>query len=198
MKKKPKLNIPNLLSIMRILIIPLIIIYFFNDRLWESLVLLAVSAVSDVVDGKIARKYNQITDLGKVLDPIADKLTLFAVIFCLWTKYGHQISGLPVLFCVLIGKDLLMMAGGLIFFNFIKKPVGSLWFGKMSTVVFYAVTLSIILLDVSNVNLELKNTLIFILVLISAAASVTALVMYVIYACKVYEESCTEKRQIHG
>ena len=192
MKSKCKINIPNLLSIIRIILVPFIVLCFLKDKLLLSLVLLALSALSDVADGKIARKYNQITDLGKILDPIADKMTMFAVVICLWIKYGREIQGLSFLFCVLLGKDLLMLIGSTIFFNLIKKPVGSLWYGKMSTVIFYAVALAIILLDIFSIDLALKNTLIFILVLIAALAAVMAFILYFIFAYKTYKQSRSE------
>lgn len=68
-------SIPNLLSYFRLLLIPVFIVLYVHEEFTAALITLAVSGLSDILDGRIARKYNMVTDLGKVLDPVADKLT---------------------------------------------------------------------------------------------------------------------------
>ena len=72
-------SIPNMLSYFRLLLIPLFIVLYVHEDFTEALITLAVSGLSDILDGRIARKYNMVTDLGKVLDPVADKLTQCAM-----------------------------------------------------------------------------------------------------------------------
>ena len=80
---KKNLTIPNILSFIRIVVIVPLVISFLNERFIESGIYLLISGLSDMFDGAIARKFNQVTQLGKILDPIADKLTLIAVVICL-------------------------------------------------------------------------------------------------------------------
>ncbi|MBQ6568999.1 MAG: CDP-alcohol phosphatidyltransferase family protein [Clostridia bacterium] len=193
MMNRFKRNIPNYLTAMRILLIPFIIYCFITGRPIVSFALLALSAFTDVADGKIARKYGYITDIGKILDPIADKLTMATVVALLWIKYGHKIPGLTVLLCVLLGKDVLMLIGSSILFNLIKKPLGSVWYGKMSTVIFYASALAIILIDILKTPDPLKSRLIFALIFIAAAAAVIAFICYVGYGIRTLKESRREE-----
>ena len=85
--KKENFNIPNILSFIRIIIIVPFVLYFLNDDYLLAALMLIFSGLSDMFDGLIARKLNQITKLGKVLDPVADKLTLTAVIICMGIKF---------------------------------------------------------------------------------------------------------------
>ena len=68
-------TIPNLLSLLRIIVIPFFAYFFIKGNALWAIIVLFLSGVSDFLDGKIARKFNQVSDLGKVLDPVADKLT---------------------------------------------------------------------------------------------------------------------------
>ena len=72
-------TIPNLLSFIRILLIPVFAYLYYNDMKVEAVAVLAASGLSDMFDGKIARRFNQISALGKILDPIADKLTQITI-----------------------------------------------------------------------------------------------------------------------
>ena len=83
-------TIPNLISFIRILLIPVFAVLFYKGYTVASVIILAVSGFSDLVDGKIARKLNQISNLGKMLDPIADKLTVFAIAIILFLKFNFM------------------------------------------------------------------------------------------------------------
>lgn len=112
--KKDILTIPNMLSLFRLILIPVYVIIYLNAQSNTDYVLaatiLAVSCLTDLIDGKIARHFNMISNLGKLLDPLADKATQFSLIVCLSIRY-------PVLL-VLIGLFVLkegfqLIAGGL-------------------------------------------------------------------------------------
>lgn len=141
--KKQIITIPNLLSLFRIALIPVYISVYLsaeNDRQYLLAgSILAVSCLTDLVDGIIARKWNCITNVGKVLDPMADKLTQFALILSLSAKY-------PVLYPVLalfLGKEFFQF-GALVFFARKGKVLpGALFAGKLCTTVLF---LSLILL----------------------------------------------------
>ena len=101
------------------------------------------------MDGYIARKFNQITELGKIVDPVADKLTQMAIIVCLLFQYEY-IWILIVLFVV---KELFMGINGLILLRKGKRLDGSMWFGKVSTAVFYGATFLLIAFPEMNYSI---------------------------------------------
>ena len=106
-------TIPNLLSFIRILLIPVFAVLFYNGHVIASVVVLALSGLSDMFDGKIARRFNQVSNLGKMLDPIADKLTIATIAVVLFLKF-HQaqddtIRAFSWVFLLFILKDVVML-----------------------------------------------------------------------------------------
>lgn len=138
------MSIPNLLSVFRLLLIPVFLLVFFlmPEQSWLAGLVLVVSGASDVADGIIARKFNMVTQLGKVLDPAADKLTQAAVCIALCVRHKELIL-LAVIFVL---KELCMLAGGCLLVKSGKKIRSSKWFGKLATVVLYAVMFLIIVI----------------------------------------------------
>lgn len=135
-------HIPNILSGFRIVLIPFIIWQFIVGNTMIAGIILLVSALTDFIDGKLARHFGWVTDLGKILDPIADKLTqaTLSVTLALHLKrYWY-------FFAIIIFKDIVMLViGG----SLVRKGVrleGAKWFGKVSTFVYYLVMLLIILI----------------------------------------------------
>ena len=142
-----KMNIPNTLSLMRIVLVPVfVVLYLLSEEnpplLYWSFGVLIFSGVTDSLDGIIARKCNQITELGKLLDPVADKLTQVSVVICLATRY-YQVIPLVVICFV---KELAQSIGGLILLRRGAEVRGASWYGKVSTFVFYGVMALIVLL----------------------------------------------------
>ena len=136
-----KWNVPNALSLLRIALVPVFMgLYFAHMDVWAFVVLL-LSGLSDAVDGFIARRFNQITDCGKLLDPISDKLTQVAVVISLATRY-LQLWPLAAL-CFI--KETCQAIGGAIMLKRNCEVRGSKWFGKVSTVVFYGSMLALVL-----------------------------------------------------
>ncbi len=128
------LTVPNLMSFFRILLVPVFAVTFLEKvPLWPVVILL-LSGVTDLFDGMIARKFNQVSDLGKMLDPAADKLTQIAVVSCLTTVYFQPML---VLLVVYIVKELTMLAGGLVMLRRKKIVPAARWFGKIATFEFY-------------------------------------------------------------
>lgn len=145
-QKKPinqNLTIPNALSVVRILIIPFFAWSFLQDRLPLAVGLLVLSGLSDCVDGFIARKLNQVTELGKMLDPLADKLTQGVVALCLAMRF--PVIG-PLLL-VFIVKELVMLCCAVGLLKKKKRPCAAQWYGKVATVMFYASVALIVVMD---------------------------------------------------
>lgn len=145
-KKKERnqnLTVPNAMSVFRILMIPVFVVYAVQDNIPGALVALGLSGLSDALDGFIARKFNQITELGKMLDPFADKLTQGAVAICIAIRYP-SICPLLVLF---VAKELTMLCGACYLLKKQKKPCAAKWYGKLSTTLFYISIALIVVLD---------------------------------------------------
>ncbi len=131
------MNLPNKLTIFRIILIPVFIFLFFSDvdnNLIYAFVVFAVAGVTDILDGYIARKFDLVTDLGKVLDPFADKLMLMSVLICLATM-----NLIPTwLLIVMIIKELVMVYGGIrLYLSHTQVIIPSNQYGKLATVAFY-------------------------------------------------------------
>ena len=134
-------NVPNVLSLVRILLVPVFLVLYLSGRQDWAFLTLLVSGVTDLLDGFIARRFNMITDCGKLLDPISDKLTQVAVVVALATT-NAQILPLAAL-CLL--KEVCQAVGGVILLKEGCAVHGSKWFGKASTVVFYVCMLVLVL-----------------------------------------------------
>lgn len=131
-KKEDILTIPNVLSMVRLGLIPLFLWLYCRKEMYDwAVVVVAVSGVTDVLDGFIARRFNMISDCGKMLDPAADKLTQLALIVSLATRYP-MVWGLLALFVV---KELTMGVLGLIVVMKTKTVPSAKWFGKTSTAI---------------------------------------------------------------
>lgn len=135
-------KIPNLITLFRILIIIPYIIFFLHDNYIGAVLMLLLSGLSDLLDGIVARKFNQITELGKVLDPVADKLTLLAVVISLGFKFP-EIIPLAIIFFL---KDFTMIIGGLFLIKKNLEPISAKWYGKIATAVFYTCSVVIVCL----------------------------------------------------
>lgn len=149
-KMKENLTIPNVISLLRICIIPVFISLYFSDKPDHyvlALIVIVLSAVTDVVDGFIARKFNMVSDVGKVLDPIADKLTQISVVFCL--LFAHR--NLIIMVVVLFTKELLTLFAAIYILRGGFKPISAKWFGKLATVVVYLTFFYAIYMDINPV-----------------------------------------------
>lgn len=155
-------TIPNILSVFRILLLPLFVyLYLHAETTWEFLraaIFLAVSALTDLADGKIARRFNMISKLGKVLDPIADKLTHITIAFCLcW-----QIPQMIYVFILLLIKELTMMFMAL-YGTFRKNRKiwdSAQWYGKVCTMIVFIIFIVLALFP--QIPTPVTNTLLII------------------------------------
>lgn len=133
--KKKILTIPNIMSLFRLALIPIIVyLYVENkDYLW-TLILLLLSGATDIVDGFIARKFNMISDFGKAIDPIADKLTQLALLCCLVFRFNYML--IPMILMII--KEVASGITCLISIKKTKEVNSSVWHGKLTTVSLYS------------------------------------------------------------
>lgn len=135
--KKEILTIPNLLSFFRLILIPIYMMIYLRAKNSSDYILagsiLAISCLTDMFDGKIARKFNMITTFGKFLDPLADKLTQFSLLLCLAISY-------PVLwpvFALFVLKELFQLIAGILAAHHGYILKGALFSGKVCTTVLF-------------------------------------------------------------
>src|SRR5699024_8385431 len=139
-----------------------------NKRYWLTGVLL-LSAVTDFLDGKIARRWNMVSEIGKILDPIADKLTQCVLIVCLLSEYPL----LRAVFALFLVKEILVAAAGYKVLEKTEHNDGAMWYGKVNTAVFYAVM--VILIFIPWIPYSLAN----VLIAVSGCFMLLAFVMYI-------------------
>ena len=130
-------HIPNTLTILRFLLIPFIIVCIVQDKYIDAFVFLTISGLTDVLDGFIARKFNFITNFGKLIDPLADKTTQISILVTLALK---DIIPMWILMIVFI-KEFVMVAGASFLYGK-ELVVSSKWYGKLATVLFYLAIVS--------------------------------------------------------
>ncbi len=162
------MSIPNILSLFRLILIPFVAYLFHVGNIKLAGLLFVIACLTDILDGFIARRFNMITNLGKVLDPLADKLMTATVLICLGIKGMVEFWVIAVFFV----KDLLMIVGGTLLYNK-KIIVPSTWYGKLATTVIWSLVL--ILLFFSN---AISDSLKLFLEGFAAAATIFAMLLY--------------------
>ncbi len=163
-------TIPNLLSFFRLLLIPLMIwVYIVKKDYTLTLWILLLSGFTDLADGYIARRFHMISNLGKMLDPVADKLTQAAMLFCLCTRFR------PVIFPLVLMafKELYMAISGILIIKKTKSVNGADWHGKIVTALLY--TLIIVHVLWYNITPLASNIMIF----ICTAMMLVSLILYI-------------------
>ena len=166
-------HIPNTLTVIRFLLIPLIVFYIFTGNFILAFVFFTISGITDIADGFIARRFNLISNFGKLMDPLADKLTTISTLASLVLT---NIIPIWILLIVLL-KEFIMICGASFLYGK-DVVVYSKWYGKLATVLFFiAIVVSLLLkqFEVSGIwqNLDLG---IFTLALFS---TIFSLIMYV-------------------
>jgi cardiolipin synthase len=133
---KKVVTVPNVLSLFRIILIPFIIwAYCVLHSPNVTAMLVVLSGLTDVVDGFIARHFHMISNVGKALDPIADKLTQIAMLFCLWTRFPLIL--LPLI--IILVKEISSFVLRAVVIRKTGEVDGAVWHGKVNTVILYAV-----------------------------------------------------------
>lgn len=174
MQKNKQLNVPNMLSIFRLCMVPVFVATFFmadpDKPRYGALIVYIVAQGTDALDGYIARKYNLITRLGRVLDPLADKLMSFTVITCL----AIQNSALWWVVVIFFLKESMMGIGALVLYKHVTDVPPSNFLGKLSTIYFYCVFIVVLLFQ------NLPPIGLLILLAVGVALTLVAFVTYVV------------------
>ncbi|CVI71500.1 CDP-diacylglycerol--glycerol-3-phosphate 3-phosphatidyltransferase [Clostridiales bacterium CHKCI001] len=173
--KKQIFSIPNLFGYFRILILPVIAWFYLTAEepsdYYVVTGLLILSSCTDFLDGFIARKFHMVTDIGKVLDPISDKLTQGVLAICLMSRYSLMIP-LVILFII---KETYMSIMGIIF---IRRKIlhGAFWFGKICTAILDVSIIVLIIFPTMPINAV--NTLITICICFMIFSFVCYIIQY--------------------
>lgn len=165
------LTIPNILSFFRLVLIPVIVWVYVGkqDYLW-TLLILTLSGVTDIVDGIIARKFNMVSNFGKAFDPVADKLTQMAMLFCLVSRFNYMM----IPFVLLVVKEVFTGITALVSIKKTNTVKGAVWHGKLTTVSLYA------MMAIHVVWFNIPRTLSLILVGICIGIMLMSFIMYAI------------------
>lgn len=177
-------TIPNIMSFFRLLLVPVIVWAYVGLRNTPlTIILLAVSALTDVLDGQIARRFNMISDLGKALDPVADKLTQVCVVLCL--AFSYPLLWILLGLCVV--RETCMGILGYLTIKKTNKVPGARWFGKISTIVLYATALSLLVFP------QMPGWLSRLLIFLCIFCVALALTLYTRYYLSLWKEHETEE-----
>ena len=186
-------TIPNIISFIRILLIPVFGVLFYKGELLWALLILAFSGFTDFIDGKLARKLNQVSELGKMLDPIADKLTQATIaivyFFTFRNAENETLNLFAWVFLLFILKELVMLVGGAIMIAVGIRPGAAEIYGKAATLVFYVVMVALMAFgpEIGAFRAEegailqlftLPDTVMMVLVVISLIMTIIAFLSY--------------------
>ena len=169
MKKE---NIPNTLTIIRFILIPFIFITVISHHYLIGLIIFTISAITDILDGYIARKYNYITDIGKLIDPLADKLTQISLLLALTI-----LNILPWwILAVVFIKECIMIITASVLYSRKDVVVYSKWYGKLATILFYLAIICSLLINQFNINFSFRIDLY--MYYLAILATIFSLIMY--------------------
>lgn len=168
--KKIARQIPNILTIFRFILIPFIVINLVNDKYIAAFIIFTISGLTDILDGFIARKFNFITNFGKLIDPLADKCTQIITLATLAIK---DIIPMWIIIVVVL-KEFVMVAGASFLYGK-ELVVSSRWYGKLATVLFYIAIVCSLFIKQFNFSFDF-SIYIYYLALIS---TIFSLIMYI-------------------
>jgi len=183
------LTIPNMMSAFRLLLIPVYLWLYCAEKqyLWALAVVL-ISGITDVLDGFIARRFNMVSDLGKFLDPLADKLTQTALIISLCYRFELML----ILFVIFAIKEISMIIMGTEVFRETDTVNSARWYGKTSTVTLEVSIMALLLFP------EIPVAFANLLLIVSGSAMVLALSMYLAFYSNLLSELKGEGKRLNG
>lgn len=174
-------TLPNMLSFLRLLLIPLIVYLFETDQYWWAFGMLLLSGATDVIDGWIARTFHLVSDFGKALDPIADKLTQIAVLFCLMRQYWWVLAALLI-------KEVTIGILGLIALHKTHRVYSAGWYGKLCTVVIY-LSMFVLVLWQPVFGVPANSTFVLVDSIVIVALILLAFIKYLFYFLRILREA---------
>jgi len=174
------LLLPNILTYVRYLLIPLFVwLYMFKEKYTFAALVMVISGLTDIADGYIARHFNMVSDFGKALDPLADKLTQSALLVCLLSKY-KLMWGLIFIFAVC---EIAKLTLGIIIAKRCDEVNSARWYGKVNTVVIYLSMMLLIMFP--QMNISLANML----MLLCCGVMIAAHALYFVFLGKILHKN---------
>lgn len=181
--KKEVFSIPNMMGYFRIMLIPIFLWIYYNATsvrdYYIAGIIVCISGITDLLDGYVARNYNMITELGKFIDPLADKLTQLALVICLFNRF-ELMKYILVLFII---KEGFMAIMGIIMLNRGKKLDGAMWFGKVCTAVLYIIMFTLIFIP--KLEVDIAN----LLIIICGSVLLISFILYIPVFYKMYKST---------
>ena len=185
-------TIPNWLSYIRIALIPVFAVLFYKGYIGWAMLVLGLSGLSDFFDGKIARKFNQVSDLGKIIDPVADKLTQITIAIMFYIEFRTSseelIKTFSWVFLIFVIKEFVMVFFGGLMLAMGLRPAAAEIYGKAATMVFYLVMIAIVMFGPDIGFLKeywtIPDVAMLVLVIVSAVLTVVAFCSYLPSAAK--------------
>ena len=185
-------TIPNWLSYIRIALIPVFAVLFYKGYVGWAMLVLGFSGLSDFLDGKIARKFNQVSDLGKIIDPVADKLTQITIAIMFYIEFrtssDELIKTFSWVFLIFVIKEFVMVFFGGLMLAMGLRPAAAEIYGKAATMVFYLVMIAIVMFGPDIGFLKeywtIPDVAMLVLVIVSAVLTVVAFCSYLPSAAK--------------
>lgn len=179
-------TLPNMLSFFRLALIPVIVYLYENGHYWSAFGTLALSGVTDVVDGWIARTFHMVSDFGKAIDPVADKLTQIAVLLCLLPMRYWWVVG------VLLCKEISIGILSLLVLHQTHKVYSAGWYGKLCTLAIY-LSMSILILWEVVLHRPVDDLFMTVDAIIIVALVLLAFVKYAVYYIKILRDARVNK-----
>lgn len=163
-------HVPNILTMTRFVLIPFIFVEIMRENYISAFIILTISGITDILDGYIARKFNFVTDFGKLIDPLSDKATQICVLLSLALK---NIVPLWILLIVFL-KEVIMIAGASFLYGK-ELVVSSKWYGKTATVIFYIAIVSSLAVRYLHLSFQFDTYLYYLALLMT----LFSLIMYI-------------------
>lgn len=182
---KGVLTVPNLLSAFRLCLIPVCVwLYCVKQEYLMTTLVLVISGLTDVVDGFIARRFGMVSDVGKVLDPVADKLTQAAMLLCLLTRY----RGMLIPFLLMAAKEIFAGISGWLVIRKTGNVFCAKWHGKLATVLLY------IMLVLHLLWVDLPEAVSNLMIFVCSAAIAMSFVLYGVHNMRLIAAHSAPKR----
>lgn len=187
---KKIITIPNMITVFRLLLLIPLFIMFFKKRYIISLIIIVISGVSDVVDGRIARKFNMVSEFGKIMDPIADKLTQIAIMLLLSFRQIYLLIPCGAL----VVKEIVSGIIGIYVVSKLKHMLFAEWHGKLSTVFLYVMMGAHMLMLIIWGEVILPVS--FVMIAISTALILMSFVLYLIRYAEYIKKIKSDKKDL--
>lgn len=163
------MNLPNKLTVLRVLMIPFFVVFMLMDIVlgmdkWIALAIFAIASLTDLLDGKIARKYNLVTNFGKFMDPLADKLLVSSAMICL-----VEMGRLPAWIVIIIISREFIISGFRLVASDSGIVIAASYWGKFKTV-FQMVMIIVMIMDLGAAFVMLENILIYVALILTVVS----------------------------